>query len=176
MKDDWRFKDFGKSKLPSRPGFTNAASRVIPSPSGTNWNSTFLQNNAASTSATDWNAKFGGETSELINPPQGMRAFIGQRGETHYDINRSSVDSRGRLTVDSRAALSESEISSRNANESFFQSGNVSSPSGTNWGETFGDDTSAFYQDRAANMELSPTDLQQYSAGDDYGFTNDDDY
>jgi hypothetical protein len=39
--DSWRFKSFGPDRV-------SASSRVIPSPTNTNWNNTFAQNNPAS--------------------------------------------------------------------------------------------------------------------------------
>lgn len=49
------------------PGRTNATSRIIPAPSNTNWNSTFVQNTPSSPSNTDWQKTFGSTNSFASN-------------------------------------------------------------------------------------------------------------
>jgi hypothetical protein len=49
----------------NNPDRVNAASRVMPSPSGTNWNSTFGNNSPSSPSGTDWAKTFGSPRSSV---------------------------------------------------------------------------------------------------------------
>lgn len=66
----------GPSAVPAR---TNATSRIIPAPSNTNWNSTFVQNTPSSPSRTDWQKTFGSTNSfasnSAVRSPQSAFSF-----------------------------------------------------------------------------------------------------
>lgn len=53
---------------PTGSGGVNATSRIIPSPSNTNWNSTFNQNSPSSPSGTNWQKTFGQKPSFVSQP------------------------------------------------------------------------------------------------------------
>lgn len=147
---DWRFKDFGKSQLPSRPGFTNsqatahmrapvtAMSRIIPSPSNTNWNSTFVNNQPTSPSRTDWQKTFGSTNSfasqSAIRAPQSAI-------QKPFSFGLSPMNDRSSLSL----STTDSQPSTPIIPTSDFSS-------------------------RLTDADLTPRDHELYGAGPDYGF------
>lgn len=171
--NDWRFKDFkdtggaynrtlavdtpfsraqfAANPSPTSPltgptgsGGVTAASRVIPSPSGTNWEKTFGANGGfnspapSSPSGTDWRKTFGAPTiSQGYDKPStpAPNLFSGsnrQSNPSDFSFNLSAGNDQSQLSL--------------------------------------GTDSTSFYKDRTANMDLTTRDHELYGAGKDYGF------
>lgn len=106
MNNDWMW---GKTKLdpaysgldqaykPSLPnGGVTGASRVIPSPSNTNWNSTFSQNTPESPSGTDWGRTFG--SKQMVNGANRMGGPASNRGN-NFSFDLSPIGDRSGLSL-----------------------------------------------------------------------------
>lgn len=108
--NDWRFRDFhgvgsaynrtlavdtpsarAQFDAPSTPSNVTASSRVIPSPSGTNWSQTFGYNQPASPSGTDWQKTFGSRSTPSGSQPQS--------NASRFDFNLSGSDDRSGLSL-----------------------------------------------------------------------------
>jgi hypothetical protein len=156
--DSWRFKQFKDTSgaynrtlavdtPESRAQFTaptpkvNAASRIIPSPSGTNWNATFGKNGGlaasgpSSPSGTDWRATFGSRGQK----PDDRGQFTNQTGGG-FSFALSPGGDRAGLSLGTGAAPSVQT------------------------------DATDFYKERVASMDLTKRDYDLYGAGSDYGF------
>lgn len=147
MADDWRFKDFkdtggahsrtlavptssfaaanfqnqygnGATPTPTAtPPRTNATSRIIPSPSNTNWNSTFNQNSPSSPTGTDWAKTFGQKPSFVSKPVPARDAAPRTSGGFQFDL--APANTRNQLSLGNDVSsfykdrLADTDLSSR---------------------------------------------------------------
>jgi hypothetical protein len=147
--EDWRFKGF-QSQLGVNDGNrgVTAASRIIPSPSGTDWNQTFRLNNP---SAMNLSSPYQ-ETSRSLLLKAGQPTRNSALKAIGYPGSRDDV------------------FFKENAAPSEFPFQFHLSPANDSSQLSIGTDQSDFYKDRVSNMDLTKRDHELYGAGSNYGF------
>lgn len=124
----------------------NATSRGVGSPSGTDWNQTFGNNNPASPSGTNWNTTF---------------SQIGGQPNPQYSGLPSNAVNRGALAGNTTPPPSPGDL-----DDTFF-GGPTPTPSPTP------KPSLAFFRNRRSNSysPLTARDFERYGAGADFGLT-----
>jgi len=125
------------------------------SPSGTDWNQTFSQNNPYSPSGTDWGNTFG-PNRQRMNGSGG----IGSPSGTDWSktFGRTSGRTSGALAGNTTPPPSPGDI------DNTFFGGPTPTPTPTPRPSL------AFYRNRLLDSDLSSRDREMYGAGSDFGF------